>query len=103
MEKNDYTHISNLQQLQQARQRLKHVIELKELELKRDATACKDALNPITYINRVLDKIYSMEYLIKYIAKGYDFVKKIFNGTSVQEPQKETPKETPIETTDGNN
>ena len=38
MEKIDYTHISNQQQLQQARQRLRHLIELKELELKRDAT-----------------------------------------------------------------
>ncbi len=103
MEKIDYTHISNQQQLQQARQRLRHLIELKELELKRDATACRNAINPLTYINKVLDKIYSMEYLIKYIAKGYDFVKKIFNGVRIQESQKETTMETPKETPDGNN
>ncbi len=75
MDKNDYTSISTLQELQQARERLNFIIKIKESELKNDVGACKQALNPVTYLNRLVEKLYNMEYLAKYFIKGYEFVR----------------------------
>ncbi len=75
----DYLAITNLEQLQAAKIRLAHLVELKEQELNANKQAVKEALNPLTYINRFITKLYSMEYLFKYAVKGYDFVKDFFN------------------------
>lgn len=74
----DYNSISNLQQLHAAREKLAGIIELKERELEYNKTAFKEAINPLTYINRFIAKLYSMEYLVKYFIKGYEFVKNFF-------------------------
>lgn len=74
----DYNSISNMQQLHAAREKLAGIIELKERELEYNKTAFKEAINPLTYINRFIAKLYSMEYLVKYFIKGYDFVKNFF-------------------------
>lgn len=74
----DYNSISNLQQLHAAREKLAGIIELKERELEYNKTAFKEAINPLTYINRFITKLYSMEYLVKYFIKGYEFVKNFF-------------------------
>lgn len=74
----DYNSISNLQQLHAAREKLTGIIELKERELEYNKTAFKEAINPLTYINRFIAKLYSMEYLVKYFIKGYEFVKNFF-------------------------
>lgn len=76
----DYKAISNLEQLHAARERLRNMIELKELELESDVNAFKQALNPVTYINRLVSKLYSFEYLVKYFVQGYEFVRNWFNG-----------------------
>lgn len=75
----DYNSITSLDELRSARERLKNIIALKEYELKGDVNALKEALNPVTYVNRLLTKIYSFEYLLKYFMKGYDFVRNWFN------------------------
>ncbi len=75
----DYLAIENLEQLHAAKMRLAHLIELKEQELKTNKQAVKEALNPLTYINRFITRLYSMEYLFKYAVKGYEFVKDLFN------------------------
>lgn len=75
----DYLAITNLEQLQAAKIRIAHLVELKEQELNANKHAVKEALNPLTYINRFITKLYSMEYLFKYAVKGYDFVKDFFN------------------------
>ncbi len=75
MKRNDYTSISNLQQLRQAREQLSFTVKLKGNQLKYDTAACKEALNPVTYINRLVNKLYSMEYLVKYFIKGYEYVR----------------------------
>lgn len=74
----DYNSISNMQQLHAAREKLAGIIELKERELEYNKTAFKEAINPLTYINRFIAKLYSMEYLVKYFIKGFDFVKNFF-------------------------
>lgn len=76
----DYNAISNIEQLHAARERLRNMIELKELELESDVTAFKQALNPVTYMNRLVSKLYSFEYLVKYFVQGYEFVRNWFNG-----------------------
>ncbi len=75
----DYLAIRNMEQLYAAKVRIAHLVELKEQKLKADKQAVRDALNPLTYINRLIAKIYSMDYLFKYAVKGYDFVKDLFN------------------------
>lgn len=75
----DYNSITSLDELRSARERLKNIIALKEYELEGDVNALKEALNPVTYVNRLLTKIYSFEYLLKYFMKGYDFVRNWFN------------------------
>lgn len=75
----DYNSITSLDELRSARERLKNIIALKEYELEGDVNALKEALNPVTYVNRLLTKIYSFEYLLKYFMKGYDFVRSWFN------------------------
>lgn len=77
MDRNDYTSIRNLRQLHEARSRLKEAVGMKEYELKNDIRACKEALNPVVYINRAIAKLYTMEHLVKYFVKGYDFVKEL--------------------------
>lgn len=76
----DYSSISNVEQLHAARERLRNMIDLKELELESDVNAFKQAINPVTYINRLVSKLYSFEYLVKYFVQGYDFVRNWFNG-----------------------
>lgn len=75
----DYCSISNLQQLHAAREKLAIIIGQKERELEYNKTAFKEAINPLTYINRFIAKLYSMEYLLKYFVKGYEFVKDLFD------------------------
>ena len=75
----DYNSITSLDELRSARERLKNIIALKEYELEGGVNALKEALNPVTYVNRLLTKIYSFEYLLKYFMKGYDFVRNWFN------------------------
>ena len=100
MDRNDYTSIRNMRQLHEARSRLKEAVGMKEIELKNDIRACKEALNPVTYINRAITKLYTMEYLTKYFIKGYEFVKDLVgrwkgnNGTL-----HETPTDTEIKAT----
>ncbi len=76
----DYNSITNLEELRSARERLKNIIALKEYELEGDVNALKESLNPVTYINRLLTKIYSFEYLLKYFMKGYDLVRGWFSA-----------------------
>jgi ribosome-binding ATPase YchF (GTP1/OBG family) len=75
----DYNSITNLDELRSARERLKNIIAIKEYELESNVNAFKEALNPVTYINKLLVKIYSFENLLKYFVKGYDFVRSWFN------------------------
>lgn len=76
----DYSSISNIEQLHAARERLRNMIELKEYEFEGDVRAFKEALNPVTYINRLITKLYSLDHLVKYFVQGYDFVRNWFNG-----------------------
>lgn len=76
----DYSSISNIEQLHAARERLRNMIELKEYEFEGDVRAFKEALNPATYINRLVTKLYSLDHLVKYFVQGYDFVRNWFNG-----------------------
>lgn len=76
----DYSAISNMEQLHAARERLRNRIELKEYELDADVRAFKQAMNPVTYINRLVSKLYSFEYLAKYFMQGYEFVRNWFQG-----------------------
>ena len=64
MDRNKYKSISNLKELHSAREELKGAIALKEFELKGEFAACKQALNPVTYINRLITKLYTMENII---------------------------------------
>ena len=57
----DYNSITNLDELRSARVRLKNIIAIKEYELEGNVNAFKEALNPVTYINKLLVKIYSFE------------------------------------------
>ena len=85
MDRNNYKSISNLKELHSAREELKTAITLKEFELKGEGAACKQALNPVTYLNRIITKLYTMENMIKYFVKGYEFVKGIFNNKTEED------------------
>lgn len=85
----DYGSITNMEQLRAARERLKNIIIIKEYELEGNVNAFKEAINPVTYINRLLTKIYSYEYLIKYFVKGYDFVRNWFAKEQVAKTEAE--------------
>ena len=65
--------------------KLKTAITIKEFELKGEVAACKQALNPVTYLNRIITKLYTMENMIKYFVKGYEFVKGIFNNKTEED------------------
>ncbi len=107
----DYSAITNMEQLRAARSHIAHLAELKERELIAGGQAVKDALNPITYINRFITKLYSMEYVIKFAMKGYDFIKGFFKKE--QHPDSKSPDynnaeeasavEQPVEDEAGNN
>lgn len=73
-----YSSIRNMKELQQARERVKFAVALKEQELKSNKEAIMRALNPITYINRVITKIYSLEPLVALFTKVYDSIKGFF-------------------------
>ena len=79
MDRNNYKSISNLKELHSVREELKGAIALKEFELKGEVAACKQALNPVTYLNKIITKLYTMENIIKYFVKGYEFVKGVFS------------------------
>ncbi|MBR5856580.1 MAG: hypothetical protein IKY70_04845 [Bacteroidales bacterium] len=75
----DYSRITNVQELKAARERLRNIIAIKEYELEGNVEAFKEAMNPVTYLNRLVEKICSLEYIIKYFIKGYDFVRNWFD------------------------
>lgn len=90
----DYGAISNIEELRAARMQLRRSIELKEAALSKDVEAFKEAINPVTYLNRFITKLYSMEYFMQYFIKGYNWVKTQFNHspeTGIKEPDIKEP------------
>ncbi|MEG1483765.1 MAG: hypothetical protein RSC28_00115 [Bacteroidales bacterium] len=71
----DYLSISNLEDLKNARKELDLKIAHKEIELNFQYSKLKDALNPINYISNLIIKFTSVENIIKYFYRGFNFVK----------------------------
>src|SRR5574344_988023 len=75
----DYSDISSLEELRIARTRIKREIEQKEEELSEDYELFIEAISPIAYAKRVLDKVISIKFVIENIINGYNFAKSIID------------------------
>ncbi len=73
----DYSSISNITELRDARKELEHRIRHKETELTFQYKAIKEFFSPAAYINRLIIKLNSIENIVKCFCKGFNTVRDI--------------------------
>ena len=86
----DYSDISSLEELRIARTRIKREIEQKEEELSEDNELFIEAISPIAYAKRVLDKVISIKFVIENIINGYNFAKSIIDKIRGKEEKRDS-------------
>lgn len=75
----DYSSISNLGDLQKARNELTNKIQIKETELNFQYKAIKDFFNPATYINRFVSQFATVENIVRCFCRGFTVARNIIN------------------------
>ena len=79
----EYSSITTLGQLKNAQTEIRYKIEAKEKELAENYSALKAYFNPLTYIHKIITKLYALRYLGRYVAAAYDFIKGLFRRNMV--------------------
>ena len=86
--------IRNMEELKMAQIEVKHKIEITQMQLQAHTNAIKEMLNPMTYVNRAISKLASLESIAVSFFKGYKTVKEMIakyrNGNEVSQAQEET-------------
>jgi hypothetical protein len=75
----DYSKISSIEELRYARMQLRREIAEKEEELTENYDIFIEAISPIAYAKRLLDKIVSIKFVIDNIINGFNFAKSIID------------------------
>lgn len=81
----EYSSITTLGQLKNAQTEIRYKIEAKEKELAENYSALKAYFNPLTYIHKIITKLYALRYLGRYVATAYDFIKGLFHKSGQDE------------------
>ena len=69
--------IRNMEELKMAQVEIKHKIAIKEMQLQAHTNAIREMFNPMTYVNRAISKLGSIENLITSFYSGYHKVREM--------------------------
>lgn len=81
----DYSYISSLEELRAARAQLKEEINRKGSQLSQDYELFREAISPVTYIKKVIDKIISAKFIIDNVINGFKFARSIIDKLKRQD------------------
>ena len=70
----DYSSISTMQELREAKLRLRGKLIIKKAEMSMEYDEFKEAINPMTYVRRFLAGFGSLDVIYSSFRQGYDWV-----------------------------
>ena len=70
----DYGSISTMQELREAKLRLRGKLIIKKMEMSMEYDQMKEAVNPMTYIRRFLSGFSNLDVIYSSFRQGYDWI-----------------------------
>lgn len=70
----DYGSISTMQELREAKLRLRGKLIIKKMEMSMEYDRVKEAVNPMTYIRRFLSGFNNLDVIYSSFRQGYDWI-----------------------------